>query len=45
LYELGFDLLMPIQERPVDLDYALTNAKQLLERTGERLARLLSMQI
>lgn len=45
LYELGFDLLMPIQEKPGDLAYSLEHAEQLLERTGERLARLLKMEI
>ena len=45
LYELGFDLLMPIQEKPGDLEFSLRNAEQLLERTGERIARLLKMEI
>jgi glycerate kinase len=45
LYELGFDVLMPIQEKPGDLESALKEGEQLLERTGERLARLLSMKI
>jgi len=45
LYELGFDLLMPIQEKPGDLEFSLRNAEQLLERTGERVARLLKMKI
>jgi glycerate kinase len=45
LYELGFDLMMPIQEKPVDLAYSLENAEQMLERTGERIARLLAMEI
>ena len=45
LYELGFDLLMPIQEKPGDLAYSLEHAAQLLERTGGRLARLLTMKI
>ena len=45
LYELGFDVLMPIQERPGDLESALREGEQLLERTGERVARLLSMKI
>lgn len=45
LYELGFDLLMPIQEKPGDLEYSLKNAEQLLERCGERMARLLRMEI
>ena len=45
LYELGFDLLMPIQEKPGDLEYSLKNGQLLLERTGERMARLLAMKI
>ena len=36
LYELGFDLLMPIQEKPGNLESSLKNGEQLLERTGER---------
>ena len=45
LYELGFDLLMPIQEKPGKLESSLKNGEQLLERTGERMARLLKMEI
>ncbi|MEA3461465.1 MAG: glycerate kinase [Bacteroidota bacterium] len=45
LYELGFDLLMPIQEKPGSLEFSLTHAEQLLERCGERMARLLAMKI
>lgn len=45
LYELGFDLLMPIQEKPGNLESSLKNGQQLLERTGERIARLLRMEI
>jgi glycerate kinase len=45
LYEMGFDVLIPIQERPGDLETALREGEQLLERTGERVARLLSMKI
>jgi len=45
LYELGFNLLMSIQEKPADLAWSLENAESLLERTGERIARLLSMEI
>ncbi len=45
LYEEGFDVLMPIQEKPGDLEASLRDGKQLLERCGERIARLLSMKI
>jgi glycerate kinase len=45
LYEHGFDLLMPIQERPGDLETSLKEGEILLTRAGERLARLLKMEI
>lgn len=45
LYDYGFDLLMPIQEKPGNLEFSLRNAGQLLERAGERMARLLKMEI
>jgi glycerate kinase len=45
LFGEGFDLLMPIQEKPGDLESSLKNGRQLLERAGERLARLLKMKI
>lgn len=45
LYQSGFNLLMPIQEKPGDLESSLRNGEQLLERTGERLARLLKIEI
>jgi len=45
LYEHGFDLLMPIQEKPGDLESSLREGRQLLERTAERMARLLKMKI
>ncbi len=45
LYDEGFDLLMPIQEKPGDLEESLRNGKQLLERCGERTARLLTLKI
>ena len=45
LYDHGFDLLMPIQEKPVDLESSLKEGARLLERTGERMARLLKMEI
>lgn len=45
LYELGFDLLMSIQEKPCDLEYSLKNSERLLERTGERMARLIKIEI
>lgn len=45
LYASGFDVILPIQEKPVDLAYALEHASALLERTGERIARLISLDI
>ena len=45
LYKSGFDLLMPIQEKPGDLEYSLRNGKQLLERCGERIARMLVIRL
>ena len=41
LYLHGFDLLMPVQEKPVDLAEAMDNAAGMLRRTGERIARML----
>jgi glycerate kinase len=45
LYDFGFDLLLSIQEKPGDLESALNEGGKLLERTGERIARLLKMEI
>jgi glycerate kinase len=45
LYQEGFDLLLPIQEKPVDLATALAGAGPLLERAGERIARWISLQL
>jgi glycerate kinase len=45
LYKEGFDVIMPIQEKPTDLTAALGNAPFLLERTGERIGRLLGIRL
>ena len=45
LYELGFDLLLPIQEKPGDLASSLRDGEQLLERCGERIARMLGIRL
>ena len=45
LYDFGFDLLMPIQERPGDLESSLKEGGKLLERTGERIARMLGLRL
>lgn len=43
LYNEGFDLLLSIQEKPIGLEEALENAPHLLERTGERIGRMLGI--
>ena len=43
LYKEGFDLLLSIQEKPTDLAAALLNAPLLLERSGERIGRMLGI--
>lgn len=45
LYQEGFDLLLSIQEKPGDLATALSSAEPLLERTGERIGRIMSLQL
>ncbi len=45
LYESGFQVIMPILEKPSDLSYAIENAATLLEKTGERIGRFLKIQI
>ena len=45
LYGEGFHVIMPILEKPSDLEYAIKNAAILLERSGERIARMLRMKI
>jgi len=44
LYDLGFSVVMPILEQPSDLDFAIKNAPGLLEKTGERIARMLEIR-
>ncbi len=44
LYQSGFDLLLSIQEKPGDLAASLANAGPLLERTGERIARMINLR-
>jgi glycerate kinase len=43
LYRHGFSLLMPIMEGPMTLGDAIKNAPLLLEKTGERIGRMLLM--
>jgi glycerate kinase len=45
LLDHGFDVIMPIQEKPVELSWAIENAEGLIERTGERIARLISLKL
>lgn len=45
LYQEGFDLLLSIQEKPGDLATALSSAEPLLERTGERIGRIMNLQL
>ncbi len=45
LYQEGFDVIMSIQEKPGNLAYALSHAEELLERTGERMARLIRLTL
>jgi glycerate kinase len=45
LYGGGFQLILSIQERPVTLEAAIRNAPVLLERTGERIARMLRLTV
>ncbi len=43
MVDMGFQVIISIQEKPSDLDYAITHAEELLVRTGERIARLLHL--
>ncbi|MCR3955206.1 MAG: glycerate kinase [Gudongella sp.] len=40
LYSMGIDLILPIVDGPMGLGEAMTEAGGLLEKTGERLARI-----
>ena len=45
LYQMGFDVILPIQEKPSDLDFAIRHAEELLKRSGERIARMISLKL
>jgi glycerate kinase len=45
LYEQGFRVLMPILDRPGDLAYALGQGARLMEQTGERIGRFLTLNV
>jgi len=41
LYQIGFDVIFPITDQPMPLEYALKNAERLLQEASERMARML----
>ena len=43
LYRHGFDLILPIQEKPEELSHALKKAGSQLVRAGERIGRMLKL--
>ncbi|MCF8335025.1 MAG: glycerate kinase [Bacteroidales bacterium] len=43
LYNMGFDLILPIIESPVNLETSLREAPNLLENTGMRIGRILKL--
>lgn len=45
MYNMGFDVILPILEKPSDLDDAIRHAEELLKRSGERIARLISLNL
>jgi glycerate kinase len=45
LYEGGFQVILSIQEKPATLELAMRSAPAMLERTGERIARMLRLTI
>jgi len=44
LYREGITAIFPIIERPMSLEQALQGAREMVERTGERIARTLRIQ-
>ncbi|MFC2086884.1 glycerate kinase [Bacteroidota bacterium] len=45
LYSNGFEVLLPIINKPMSLAEAISNAPLLLEQTGERLGRMLKLKM
>ena len=45
LYQMGFNVILPIQEKPSDLDFAIRHAGELLKRSGERIARMIRLEL
>ena len=43
LYSIGTDLILPIVDGPMELRQAMDEVGRLLERTGERLARIITL--
>ena len=39
----GFDLLLPVMEKPMDLSTALASGKELLQNAGRRIAKIISL--
>ena len=44
LYKIGFQVIMPIIDKPMTIDEALKNAPSMLEDTGERIARFVQLK-
>lgn len=45
MYQMGFDLILPILESPSSLDDAIDHAEELLKKTGERIARIINLRL
>ena len=43
LYQKGFDLILPIIEKPIRLEESIREAPDLLKKTGERIAWILKL--
>ena len=44
LYKIGFQVIMPIIDKPMTIDEALKNTPSMLEDTGERIARFVQLK-
>ncbi len=45
LYKMGFNVILPIQEKPADLNFAISHAREILKRSGERIARMIDLKV
>ncbi len=45
LYEVGFDLILPIVERPLSLEESIRRADEWLVNTGERIGRIIQLRV